>query len=501
MSASEVLCGIVKGISRFNDNNHQYNINVESRQIAGQFGGLSFGPINNKCDFQFDIPDVPDPPTVVESIITANNKPMFVRIRKYRSEIFLLAVGEILDIDEYIHQPLSTEEHFSRLIPVMMFLKYNFGDYCWHCESPRACFMIDDPLLRMEYGFLNYELLLRTLQKQQMCASIAFIPWNCRRTSKEVANLLLSHPDRYSLSIHGCDHNRAEFGSTDQKLLSNKAIKALQRMHVHRQLSGVPFDEVMVFPQGIFTTTAMKALKSCGYRAAVNTTPYPIDVADNPITLAELLDVAVTKFSNLPLFVRHYPKNLAEMALTLFLGQQVLLVGHHGYFRKGYEGLAEFVDKLNALDGRLEWTNLANICTRACLTKRAERGEIYVRFYTDTFWLQNNARRNRTYVLFRRQVPEKSVTCVTVNGQFADFGQEADWLKIQLALGALESAEIRIEYGGSEQAAITSAPMLMHNIKTLVRRFLSEFRDNYLDTNWLLTKAISTAQSFHTRRK
>src|SRR5262249_39112641 len=144
-------------------------------------------------------------------------------------------------------------------------------------DSPHACFIVDDPLLKRRYGFLDYQRLLDLMERERFCTSLAFIPWNFKRSDPGVAKLFATHPDRYSLCVHGCDHTRGEFGITDQHLLRAKSQKSLERMALHRKRSGLRFDNIMVFPQGIFSTAAMDALKSCDYLAAVNSTGYPVD--------------------------------------------------------------------------------------------------------------------------------------------------------------------------------------------------------------------------------
>ena len=81
--------------------------------------------------------------------------------------------------------------------------------------------------------------------------------------------------------------SRGEFGGIDSKELRWKSRLALERMRRHEDEFGVSFDDVMVFPQGIFSTVAMAALKSSGYLAAVNSTAVPVD-APNVLTLRDL---------------------------------------------------------------------------------------------------------------------------------------------------------------------------------------------------------------------
>jgi hypothetical protein len=355
---------------------------------------------------------------------------------------------------------------------------------------PRACFIIDDPLLRKLYGFLDYQKILKIMEEKRFCTSIAFIPWNYNRTNKDVALLFQEHGDKFSLSVHGCDHTRAEFGSTNKELLQQKANEALKRMMLHQNLSGLPFERVMVFPQGIFSTVALEALKSSGYMAAVNSTLYPINAEDKILSLREILDVAVTKFSNLPIFIRRYPNNLAESAFDLFLGKPVLLVEHHKYFKDGYRALTEVVDEVNSFDSRLEWSSLEKICSQASLKRRSENGEIHVRFFTDQFNLRNDSACLQNYILFRRNMDADHLIKVTINGRLADYLRETEWLKIPISLDPGQNARVSIQCEKSNRVAIPLKQNRIEKTRVSTRRRLCEFRDNYIDKYWSCGKAV-----------
>jgi hypothetical protein len=290
-----------------------------------------------------------------------------------------------------------------------------------------------------------------------------------------------------------------EFGATDQPWLRQKAQEAFHRMTMHRELSGLGFDDVMVFPQGVFSTAAMKALKSCGYLAAVNSTPFPVDV-ENTLTLRDLLEVAVTRFSNFPLFIRRSPEKLAELALDLFLGKPALVVEHHGYFRDGYNALAEVVQRVNELDDRLEWTNLAALCSRACLKREVRNGDIHVQFFTDRFRIRNDAERPQRYVLSRRAFPTDQSTGVTIDGRNLDYFMEEDCLRTELTLGAGKAVDVRVQHGCHEPTNGPARQDPMYTAKVFIRRSLSEFRDNYLDKNRFLGNSARSLIARKNRR-
>jgi hypothetical protein len=271
-------------------------------------------------------------------------------------------------------------------------------------------------------------------------------------------------------------------------------------MQTHQRLSGVPFDDIMVFPQGLFSLEAITALNAAGYLAAVNTDLCPSKLADT-LAVRDLLEVAVTRFEGFPLFGRRYPREVAEFALDLFMGKPALAVEHHGYFRDGYNALETFIARLNALEERLEWTNLATICSRACMTRTTEGGDVYVRFYTSRFLLKNDGTQTRRYILLWRQAPDGPPASVTINGRGHDYEREDGYVKIRLSLDAGQIAEIRVLSGRLESPGFSRQQTAIHNGKVRVRRTLCEFRDNYVDTNRVLSRIVSTGLNLWSRRK
>jgi hypothetical protein len=204
-----------------------------------------------------------------------------------------------------------------------------------------AAIIIDDPLLQENYGFLNYCKLLSLMDKHNFHTTIAFIPWNYNRTDKNIATLFRERPDRFSMCVHGCDHTRGEFGSKDVNHLNQIVKLATSRMIEHEKRTGVHFDRVMVFPQGIFSNESLDVLKNNDYLAAVNTEALPIN---GNIT------------SNFPFFLRYTPENAATHVLN-----PMFIVLHHDYFKDGYANLVKFVDELNIRMKNIRWDSVGNI--------------------------------------------------------------------------------------------------------------------------------------------
>jgi biofilm PGA synthesis N-glycosyltransferase PgaC len=470
----------------------EFRIAGSHREWCGPFSGLSFGGVDPSREQSF----LQGTNTRQQDvIIQAGDEPFFVRVSNGSSQVFFLACGELADLDEKVRRDCRLLAWFSRLVPLMMFLRGALGNRIWHNDHPRACFIIDDPLLKDRYGFLQHGKLLEIMGQRRFSASIGFIPWNYRRSSKETAALVALNSGPLFLSIHGCDHTSGEFTGTDLKSLCGKAQLALERMQAHQSLYGVPFDDVMTFPQGLFSAEAVTALKTSGYMAAVNTDLFPSSKLET-LALRDLIDVAVTAFDDFPIFGRRYPNDLAEFAFDLFMGKPAFAVEHHHYFRDGYAPLETFVEQLNRLEGRLEWTSLGTACSRASLTRLAEDGDLHVQFYTNRFSLTNTETHTQDYVLLLRRTPDGKLPLVSINGRKWVCERQGGQMKIRVSLDAGQTANIRVLPEGPHFIGTPWKGTKTHNAGVRIRRFLCEFRDNYVDTSRVLDAIKIASRSF-----
>jgi hypothetical protein len=462
-----------------------------------QFAGLSVGAADPARENVFVEGDGVD---ALAALVRIGDQPFFVRGDSGAPRLFFLAGGELADLDEKVTRHCSGLRWFCGLVPLMMFLRGALKDRVWHSDHPRACFIIDDPPLKSRHGFLQYKQLMESIRRQRFTACIAFIPWNRRRSNKKVAEVFSSNRESLFLCVHGCDHTGAEFETRDAELLRGKAQLALDRMREHQQISRIPFDDVMVFPQGLFSPEAIQALKAARYLAAVNTELSPSTTSES-LSIRDLLDVAVTRFADFPLFGRRYPKDLAEFAFDLFIGKPALVVEHHGYFKGGYEALEAFVTRLNALDNRIEWTNLDTICSHACLTRTADNGDVCVRFYTNRFHLKNSGDCEQRYILQAPRGSADSPPHVNVDGCQWTCEQADGNFRIRLSLDPGQTAAVEILSGDSHSSGLPWKPTKVHDAGVWLRRVLCEVRDNYVDTSPILNAIVSGGRRVASRRR
>jgi hypothetical protein len=478
--------GLVNAVVGFPPGNHQYAISSDWRPLTREFTGLAFGPIQTWLDFGFS-----GPPRVpaLRPIISIGGAPSFAAFTVDGCTVFILACGDIVDLDAKVQGQFRVVDWFSRVIPASMFIQHAFGRHCWQRPQPSATFIIDDPLLTENYGFLNYRQLLRALGDQRFSATIAFIPFNYRRSQASVVDFFRSRPDRLSLCIHGCDHTGGEFATADLSALSAMARLADDRMKAQEKTTGLGYDKIMVFPQGRFSAAALKALRCNDFVAAVNTSPISEDSSPgDELIVREWLDVAMTRYHGFPLFVRRYQGPVADFAFDLFLGKPLLIVAHHTDFKNGYRELAAFVGALNVLNTDLKWGGLRNTLSLAYLRRDLSDDTVCARIWTNYHVIRDDATGPKRCVIVKVEPAESPpIRQVSIDGSSVEFLVDEGFLKVAIDVEPGISRVVQVAYT-NDLPALDRRMGLRDRLAIQGRRRLSEFRDNYLHKHGRLLK-------------
>jgi hypothetical protein len=456
-----------------------YGISAAHKQVCGPFSGLTFGPVNQANDRVF----AGDPAAgTVQAHITICGQPFFASVQRERAQVFFLAGANVADLSaNVVGQPLT--EYFSQLIPPAMFIRYAFRQECWHPNLHHATLIIDDPLLRKDYGFLNYEGLLALMDKYDFHTSIAFIPFNYRRNSPGITRMFRERPDRLSICFHGNDHTAAEFASRNAGLLNGMLTVAEERMDVHEKKTRIHCDHVMVFPQGNFSRDAMAALKAHNFSAAVNSDPCPRG-ENSGFSLLEFIEPAVLKYGGFPLFLRKYPREieLQDIAFNLFFGKPVLIVEHHEIF-KDPESLIQLVSRINAFAPEIRWSNVQTAVENSYLRRWTPNGDLQIRAYANAGKVANASENLlRCYVEWPgcREVPVERVLLDGV--PWPDARTDDKGIRFCFDLRPGESRRFSVVYQNNFGLSDANC-RVQWKVKAFLRRRLSEVRDNYLSKN------------------
>jgi hypothetical protein len=490
--ANKLSDGAIEDVRALTGTNLSYHVSSSEPGITREFSGLSFSCTLNDTDSGF-VYTANASGTI--PLVTINDMPFWVVIEKNLCKTFLLACNAVADIQEQVNG-LDVGTYFSRLLPASMFLRVAFKGLCWHSRHRFANFIIDDPPLKSSYGYLNYRNLLAQMDRCEFASTIAFIPWNYRRTDNRVAQLFRERVDRLSLCVHGCDHTTAEFSSTDLAVLNSKVQLASARMDSLEQWNSLSYSQTMVFPQGRFSTAALTALKANNYLAAVNSSPSPAySGAYGSLTVADFLTPAVTRYGGFPVFVRRYPAGLEQFAFDLFFGKPLLAVEHHAYFKDGGARLAEFVTRINSFK-KLQWTGLHDIMEKSYLEREISNEITACRLYTNHHVIENHAERERTFIVTKFETGDVPIQHVLVNGLATRFIKIDNVLEFATRIPALSSTVVQVAYRNSLSHAELERGFASRS-HIWAHRMLSEFRDNVLcRSGFLLAGAQALLRGF-----
>jgi hypothetical protein len=397
--------------------------------------------------------------------------------------VFLSGCSEIIDINsELADRNFDIRNHLPSALPIVMYVKWTFGEASWASPETNACVVLDDPLLRPKYGFLNYQNLLGLMEDYDFTTSIAFIPWNWRRSGVTVTDIFKIYPERYSLSIHGCDHTGAEFGSQNVDGLVWKSRQAIDRMSRHEKRTGIPYDPIMVFPQGVFSAASMAVLKRAQYMAAVNTEVLSADLPRPSVTISDVWDVAVMRYANFPIFTRRYPSQGVEnFAFDILLGKPCIVVVHHDYCRDNCARLVDLIERLNALNYRLSWRSLGEVVRRSCRQRELSSDTVEVEMYGSKLRLENRSERRRRYLVSKRESDASGVKAVRTESQEIPWNFLNGRIHFQVELAAGQSTMVGITFH-DYPTEVCYRENTGYKLKVMLRRYLSEVRDRYVIT-------------------
>jgi hypothetical protein len=471
---------IVKDIIHYTDDENKYEVSNDYTDITKHFSGLSFGGVNKEVDFGLEVSSSVN---VIARLVVIDGKSLFLRIEESSCCIFLLATDQIFDIDRTVEEIPEANNYFSGLVLPLMFLRHVFKDICWHNESEHASLIIDDPLINKKYGFLDYNSLLMEMDRHNFFTNIAFIPWNYRRTDKRIANIFITRNNRFAVCVHGCDHTKGGFGITNHREIDRKAKLSLRRMKLHKKKYGIPFDKVMVFPQGVFSTESMLVLKANNYLASVNSGFIPVG-PEFDIKIRDVLEPAIMSYHSFPLYYRRIPGEIASFAFDLFMGKPALIVTHHYDYQK-IESITGLVNMLNAQNNELKWTGLSDIANSSYLTRRLGEHEFQIRLYSPVVVIHNRHDYIATCQILKKESPDIRIKKVNINGRETTYEMNHDDLCINVDIPPKNSINIEIIY--EELYSDTRlSPGKYTNLKIALRRIVSEIRDNHIAKRPLL---------------
>jgi hypothetical protein len=350
------------------------------------------------------------------------------------------------------------------------------GNAAWQPPSLRACFLFDDPNLHAtSYGFIDYATLVRHARRHRYHATFATIPLDSWLVREPAARIFRENPDQLTLLIHGNDHLKRELAQPRPRKASLALLaQALRRTRVLEAKSRVDVARVMAAPHGVASEESLAAMRACGFDAAVINRPYPWlarPPAERPLAGWEIGDLVAGGMAILPRF--HLTGSAEEVLLRGYLGQPLVLYGHHTDLGGGLGLLEERVERLRQL-GDVRWSGPARLAETNYLTRQEGR-TLRVRALSRRVIVEVPDGAEEIVVETPTPHGDPVDTVVTVGNHRARLLPTTHGLRTEALPVGPERAEIRL--ADAEPVDVTAIPDPPRRAWPIVRRVLAESRD------------------------
>jgi len=403
-------------------------------------------------------------------------------------EFFLLSDTQLL-----LEKPsLAADNLLLGGLPYLIFFSRAGGDRVWQGSGLFANLTIDDPFLIEPYGSLSFEKLLRQMDVHRFHTTIGFIPRNFDRNEKNTVALFRNRPDRFSIAVHGNNHDRREFYRYSSKAsvepFATKPLRehefnltqALIRMNEFSRLTGVPYDPVIIFPHDMSPAPTLMLAKQLGYIATINGSNVPLD-SEVPRRIQMGFRPYNSSFYAFLSLRRFQPRYYSELRMRadLFLGNPLFLYSHQDLFEPGIETFNPMADLINNLCSNIEWGSLGKIVTHWFLWRRIASNTFEVKMLSPVCVIVNKGAEGKHFEISKEEDPGTKVLSVMVNGKGIVWKREPDRLRFRLALPPGGSGRVVIQYDAGAYPRVIGLHDSASNMVFLWRG-LAEFRDRVL---------------------
>jgi hypothetical protein len=234
--------------------------------------------------------------------------------------------------------------------------------------------LVDDPNLHAtRYGFLRYRDVVDLDVAVHL--AIAMIPLDAWYASPRARALFAAHPERLSIAYHGNDHVSRELARHEPSAaVRARLAQARRRIATFERRYGLAVDAVMVPPHGGCAETTTIELRRAGFDALCISRPHPVRPwVEQPGAEEQLGGMAVGLALGgglLTLPRVHIQSPPAHLLMRAFLGQPLVLYGHHWDLPDAGDSLVRVADEINRL-GDVEWMSLGRIAETSYAHRRS----------------------------------------------------------------------------------------------------------------------------------
>jgi hypothetical protein len=259
-------------------------------------------------------------------------------------------------------------ERFVHALPLFDFLHGAAGGQALHPPALRASYIIDDPNLHWPtYGYADYRDIAESARRHRYHVAFATIPLDGWWVHARTADIFRASPDALSLLIHGNNHARQELAQDlsprECATLLRQAIARIEQLEAKARL---PVSRVMVPPHGACSSRMLAQMPRQGFESAcISAGSLRAHNAGQEWTRS--LGIAPTeRVEGCPVLPRWAFAGTTDAILltAAYLGQPLVLRGHHQDLKTGLDVMESFAKSINAL-GDVAWGSLADLSRRS----------------------------------------------------------------------------------------------------------------------------------------
>jgi hypothetical protein len=393
-------------------------------------------------------------------------------IKRFRSALALPHISVEQNFNDVFNG-----ECFMEMLVLLHFMREVCSNTGYQNAPLRANFIIDDPNLHWpRYGFADYSEIVAHAQKENYHVSFATIPLDTWFTHAATADLFRTNSRWISLLIHGNNHAKVELARNySEEMRKGLLQQALRRIECLEQKANIHVCRVMVPPHGACSDEMLAELLMCGFESAcISAGSLRAHNQEKPWvkTLGFFPAELIHGFPVLPRWgLTGNVKN--TLLLAAYLGQPMILRGHHQDLKDGMELFDEYARFINGL-GNVFWSNMTDL-SRLNYQWRVEGATCYLK----------PLGRNITFEL-PNEVTEFIIESPRVIDDCAwQISSTHGWVKTIMPGECLFLSEdigpkIFIEHDEMPQSASITTNLKPASVALFLRRLLTEARDRLL---------------------
>jgi hypothetical protein len=190
--------------------------------------------------------------------------------------------------------------------------------------------------------------------------------------------------------------------------------------------------------------------------------------------------MAVMNYSDFPIFTRRYPwAGLENFAFDILLGKPCIVCVHHNDCHDHLRHVAEFMERLTRLNVSLRWTNLSELVRCSFRQRETSAGAIEIEMYGSEARVENCSAEKKVFRFAKREsTPQEIQEIRTATGP-VQWTAAGNGVAFEIELKAGESQTVTVTFRGLDLDGYRGGS-LAYRFKVMVRRYLCEFRDNYV---------------------